>query len=145
MFAPRMDVEQSALAIRADSRRFGMKYSGVALPILTSNGSCALREDDDLAVAGWRITLPPLDVGRARLDERGRATAATADAAGCERPGSATAASVIAYNPARTRLFVSDGGSEVYEYAYPRMKLRKTFLASGGYEGPFVTGVAVTP
>jgi hypothetical protein len=51
----------------------------------------------------------------------------------------------MALNPSRTRLFVSDGGSEVFEYTYPRMKLKKTFIASGGYEGPFVTGVAVTP
>ena len=51
----------------------------------------------------------------------------------------------MAFNANHTRLFVSDGGSEVMEYAYPRMKLRKTFIASGGYEGPFVTGVAVTP
>ncbi|MGB8909832.1 MAG: hypothetical protein WCC84_13900 [Candidatus Cybelea sp.] len=51
----------------------------------------------------------------------------------------------MAFNSAHTRLFVGDGGSEVYEYAYPRMKVRKTFSASGGYEGPHVTGVAVTP
>jgi hypothetical protein len=51
----------------------------------------------------------------------------------------------MAFNSAHSRLFVSDGGSEIYEYAYPRMKLRKTFSASGGYEGPFVTGVAAAP
>jgi hypothetical protein len=51
----------------------------------------------------------------------------------------------MAFTPAHTRLFVSNGGSDVMEYTYPGMKLKKTFVASGGYEGPFVTGVAVTP
>ncbi len=51
----------------------------------------------------------------------------------------------MAFNAAHTRLFIADGGTQVYEYAYPRMKVRKTFIASGGYEGPLVTGVAVTP
>jgi hypothetical protein len=51
----------------------------------------------------------------------------------------------MTFNPKRTRLFVSNGGSETMEYAYPSMKLKKTFTASGGYEGPFVTGVAVSP
>lgn len=51
----------------------------------------------------------------------------------------------MAFNQSHTRLFVSDGGSDTMEYTYPKMKLKKTFVASGGYEGPFVTGVAVTP
>lgn len=51
----------------------------------------------------------------------------------------------MAFNPSHSRLFVSNGGAEVIEYAYPRMKVKKTFIASGGSEGPFVTGVAVSP
>lgn len=51
----------------------------------------------------------------------------------------------MAFSSTHTRLFVSDGGSDVMEYTYPAMKVKKTFVASGGYEGPFVTGVAVTP
>lgn len=51
----------------------------------------------------------------------------------------------MAFNVAHNRLFVANGGSEVLEYTYPGMKLKDTFVASGGYEGPFVTGVAVSP
>ena len=51
----------------------------------------------------------------------------------------------MAFNQKHTDLFVTDGGMTTTEYTYPRMKAKKTFVASGGYEGPFVTGVATSP
>lgn len=51
----------------------------------------------------------------------------------------------MAFNKSHSALFVSDGGTTTTQYAYPRMKAKKTFIASGGYEGPFVTGVATSP
>lgn len=51
----------------------------------------------------------------------------------------------MAFNASRTDLFVTSGGSSVTQYAYPSMKKRRMYVGSGGFEGPEITGVAVTP
>jgi hypothetical protein len=51
----------------------------------------------------------------------------------------------LAFNANHKSLFVASGGSAVVEYSYPSMKQRKTYVGSGGSEGPRIYGVAVSP